>query len=44
MQKIMRWALVPVILIVAAVYLSSRVSEQPLTRMEKAVSLDALGK
>jgi hypothetical protein len=44
MQKIMRWAIVPVILIVAAVYLSSRVSEQPLTRMEKAVSLDALGK
>lgn len=44
MQKMMRWAIAPVILIVAAVYLSSRVSEQPLTRMEKAVSLDALGK
>ncbi len=44
MQKMMRWAILPVILIVAAVYLSSRVSEQPLTRMEKAVSLDALGK
>ncbi len=44
MQKMMRWAIVPVILIVAAVYLSSRVSEQPLTRIEKAVSLDALGK
>lgn len=44
MQKMMRWAIVPVILIVVAVYLSSRVSEQPLTRMEKAVSLDALGK
>lgn len=44
MQKMMRWAIVPVILIVAAVYLSGRVSEQPLTRMEKAVSLDALGK
>jgi len=44
MQKMMRWAVVPVILIVAAVYLSSRVSEQPLTRMEKVVSLDALGK
>lgn len=44
MQKMMRWAIVPVILIIAAVYLSSRVSEQPLTRKEKAVSLDALGK
>jgi hypothetical protein len=44
MQKMMRWVIVPVILIVVAIYLSNRVSEQPLTRKEKAVSLDALGK
>ncbi|MEK6636520.1 MAG: hypothetical protein AABY88_00400 [Pseudomonadota bacterium] len=44
MQKMLRWAIVPVILIVVALYLSSRVSEQPMARKEKAVSLDALGK
>jgi hypothetical protein len=44
MQKMLRWAIVPVILIGVSIYLSSRVSEQPLTRKEKVVSLDALGK
>jgi hypothetical protein len=44
MQKMMRLAIVPIILIAGAVYLSSRVSEQPLTRHEKSVSLDALSK
>jgi hypothetical protein len=44
MQKLMRWAVLPVILIIIAFYLSSRVSQQPLTRHEKPVSIDALGK
>ena len=44
MQKLIRWAIAPVILIVISIYLSSRVSEQPLTRQEKSVSLDALAK
>ena len=44
MQKLMRWAIVPVILIILAFYLSSRVSQQPLTRHEKPVAVDALGK
>lgn len=33
-----------VLIVGGMVFLASRVSEQPLTRHEKAVSLDALGK
>lgn len=44
MQRMMRWMIAAIIVIVIAVYLSSRVSEKPLTRHEKPVSLDALAK
>lgn len=44
MQRLLKWAIIPVILIGAALFLSSRVSEQPLTRHEKAVTIDALAK
>lgn len=44
MSRLMRWMALPVILIVAAIWLSNRVAEQPLKHMEKVVSLDALAK
>lgn len=34
----------PVIVIVIALWLASRVGEQPLTRVEKVVTLDAVSK
>lgn len=44
MSSKMRWMAVPVVLIIAAFWLSSRVAEQPLKQTEKVVSLDALTK
>jgi hypothetical protein len=44
MSRMMRWMAVPVVLIVAAIWLSSRVAEQPLKQTEKVVSIDALTK
>lgn len=44
MTRLMKW-LVPVLAIVGAMFfLAGRVAEQPLTKHEKAVSIDALGK
>ncbi|WP_281421670.1 hypothetical protein [Aquisediminimonas profunda] len=44
MTHLIKW-LVPVVVIVGAMlFLAGRVSEQPLTRHEKAVSVDALSK
>jgi hypothetical protein len=44
MTRLIKW-LVPVLLVVGAMlFLADRVSEQPLTRHEKAVSVDALSK
>ncbi|MFO1239765.1 MAG: hypothetical protein U1E64_05375 [Sphingomonadaceae bacterium] len=44
MTRLIKW-LVPVLVVVGAMlFLAGRVSEQPLTKHEKAVSLDALSK
>jgi hypothetical protein len=44
MARSIKWALLGLAVIGMMVFLSSRVSEQPLSRHEKAVSVDALGK
>lgn len=44
MSRSIKWILVVAVLVGAMFYLSSRVSEKPLTRHEKAISVDALGK
>jgi hypothetical protein len=44
MSRLIKWILVLAVLLGGMFFLSSRVSEQPLTRHEKPVSVDALGK
>jgi hypothetical protein len=44
MSRLIKWILVLAVLLGGMVFLSSRVSEQPITRHEKAVSVDAFGK
>ena len=44
MSRLIALVLLLVLIVGGMFFLASRVSEQPLTRHEKAVSLDALGK
>ena len=44
MSRLIVLVLLLVLIVGGMFFLASRVSEQPLTRHEKAVSLDALGK
>lgn len=44
MGKLIKWLVIAALAVGAMLYLQSRVSEQPLTRHEKPVDLNALGK
>lgn len=44
MGKLIKWIVVAALVLGTMLYLQSRVSEQPLTRHEKPVNLDALNK
>jgi HAMP domain-containing protein len=44
MARLMKWLVLVLVVIGAMMFLSSRVSEQPLSKHEKAVSVDALAK
>lgn len=44
MSRLIKWVVVLALIAGAMVYLAGRVSEKPLTKHEKAVSVDALNK
>lgn len=44
MGRLIKWVVIALLVVGTMFYLQSRVSEQPQTRVEKPVSLDALGK
>jgi hypothetical protein len=44
MGRLIKWIVIALLVVGTMFYLQSRVSEQPQTRVEKPVSLDALGK
>lgn len=44
MTRLIKWLVLVLVIVGAMMFLAGRVSEQPLTRHEKAVSVDALGK
>lgn len=44
MGRLIKWIVILALVVGTMFYLQSRVTEQPQTRVEKPVSLDALGK
>ena len=44
MGKLIKWIVITALVVGTMLYLQSRVSEQPLTRQEKPVDLNALNK
>lgn len=44
MTRLIKWLVLVLVIVGAMMFLAGRVSEQPLSRHEKAVSVDALNK
>lgn len=44
MTRLIKWLVLVLVIVGAMMFLAGRVSEQPLSRHEKAVSVDALSK
>jgi len=44
MTRLIKWLVLVLVIVGAMIFLAGRVSEQPLSRHEKAVSVDALSK